>query len=56
MTGGGFGGGVIVLVETDQLEPVADRISGQYDERMGWAPGCYHVQAGAGAREICAAL
>ena len=56
MTGGGFGGCVIVLVETDQLEGVADRISGQYDDRMGWAPGCYRVQAGAGAREICAAL
>ena len=56
MTGGGFGGCVIVLVETDQLEGVADRISGQYDDRMGWAPRCYRVQAGAGAREICAAL
>jgi len=56
MTGGGFGGCVIVLVETDQLEGVADRISGQYADRMGWAPGCYRVQAGAGAREICTAL
>ena len=56
MTGGGFGGCVIVLVETDQLEGVAECISGQYDDRMGWAPGCYSVQAGAGAREICAAL
>ncbi len=56
MTGGGFGGCVIVLVETDQLEAVADRISGQYADRMGWAPGCYRIQAGAGAREICTAL
>ena len=56
MTGGGFGGCVIVLVETDQLEGVADRISGQYADRMGWAPGCYRVEAGAGAREICTAL
>ena len=56
MTGGGFGGCVIVLVETDQLEAVADRISGQYADRMGWAPGCYRVQATAGAREICTAL
>ena len=56
MTGGGFGGCVIVLVETDQLEAVADRISGQYADRMGWAPECYRVQASAGAREICAAL
>jgi galactokinase len=56
MTGGGFGGCVIVLVETDQLKAVADRIGGQYGERMGWAPDCYRVQACAGAREICTAL
>ena len=56
MTGGGFGGCVIVLVETDHLEAVADSVSGQYDDRIGWAPGCYRVQASAGAREICAAL
>ena len=56
MTGGGFGGCVIVLVETDQLEAVADSISGQYEDRIGWAPGCYRVQAGAGARQICTAL
>ena len=56
MTGGGFGGCVIVLVETNQLEAVADRIGGQYGERMGRAPGCYRVQASAGAREICTAL
>ena len=54
--GGGFGGCVIVLVDTDQLKAVADRIGGQYAERMGWAPDCYHVQASAGAREICTAL
>ena len=56
MTGGGFGGCAIVLVETDQLEAVAGSVSGQYDDRIGWAPGCYRVQASAGAREICAAL
>ena len=56
MTGGGFGGCVILLVETDQREAVADSISDQYHARIGWAPGCYRVQASAGAREICAAL
>jgi galactokinase len=56
MTGGGFGGCVIVLVETDRLEAVADRISGQYEDRMGWAPECYRVQASAGACEICTDL
>ena len=56
MTGGGFGGCVIVLVETDRLEAVAGRISGQYADHMGWAPECYRVQASAGAREICTAL
>jgi galactokinase len=56
MTGGGFGGCVIVLVASDRLEAVADSVSGQYNEHMGWAPGCYRIQAGAGAREICTAL
>jgi len=56
MTGGGFGGCVIVLVETDQIEAAADSISSQYGDRIGWAPRCYRVQAGAGAREICTAL
>ena len=56
MTGGGFGGCVIALVETDQIEAVADSISGQYGDRIGGAPWCYRVQAGAGAREICTAL
>ena len=55
MTGGGFGGCVIVLVETDRVEAVADNISGQYGDRIGWTPGCYRVQAVAGAREICTA-
>ena len=56
MTGGGFGGCVIVLVASDRLEAVADSVSGQYNEHMGWTPGCYRIQAGAGAREICTAL
>jgi galactokinase len=56
MTGGGFGGCVIVLVVPDRLEVVADSVSDQYSEHMGWAPGCYRIQAGAGAREICTAL
>ena len=56
MTGGGFGGCVIVLVASDRLEAVADSVSGRYNEHMGWAPGCYRIQAGAGAREICTAL
>ena len=56
MTGGGFGGCVIVLVASDRLEAVADSVSGQYNEHTGWAPGCYRIQAGAGAREICTAL
>jgi galactokinase len=56
MTGGGFGGCVIVLVEADRLEAVTDGISGQYEERVGWRPRCYRVQASAGAREICTAL
>ncbi|GIR83220.1 MAG: hypothetical protein CM15mP84_09680 [Cellvibrionales bacterium] len=53
MTGGGFGGCVIVLVETDQLEGVADVISGQYDDRMGWAPGVIVCRRRWRPRDLC---
>jgi len=56
MTGGGFGGCIIALVEADRLEAVADGVSGRYHERVGWAPRCYRVRASAGAREICTDL
>lgn len=56
MTGGGFGGCVIALVDEARLEVVADTVSRRYAELMGFAPSCYRALAEAGAREICAAL
>jgi len=56
MTGGGFGGCVVVLVDEARLEAVADTVSRRYTEHMGFAPSCYRALAEAGAREISAAL
>ena len=56
LTGGGFGGCVIVLIDTERLEAVAESIGRQYAERVGWAPLCYRIQSAAGANELCAAL
>ena len=56
MTGGGFGGCAIALVDVARLEAVADAVSRRYAEHIGFAPSCYRARAEAGAREICAAL
>ena len=56
MTGGGFGGCVVALVDEARLEAVAETVSRRYTEHMGFAPSCYRALAEAGAREISAAL
>ena len=56
LTGGGFGGCVIVLIDTERLEAVAESVGRQYAEQVGWAPLCYRIQSAAGANELCAAL
>ena len=56
LTGGGFGGCVIVLIEPERLEAVAESIGRQYAEQVGWAPTCYRIRSAAGANALCAAL
>ena len=56
MTGGGFGGCVVALVDEARLEAVAETVSRRYTDHMGFAPSCYRTLAEAGAREISAAL
>lgn len=56
LTGGGFGGCVIVLIEPERLEAVAESIGRQYAEQVGWAPTCYRIRSAAGAHALCAAL
>jgi len=52
LTGGGFGGCVIALVDEASFEAVADGISHHYAEYIGFSPVCYRVAAEAGASDI----
>ena len=50
MTGGGFGGSAIALVEADQVDSVTAAIESRF-AREGWdAPNCFAVTAGPAAR------
>ena len=51
MTGGGFGGCVLALVETEAMAPVVQRVSASYEERFGFAPQVFVTRASEGARE-----
>jgi galactokinase len=50
MTGGGFGGSTINLVETTDAESFADQISGRYQKATGIQPAVYICSAADGAR------
>jgi len=50
MTGGGFGGSTISLVEATNAEAFADQISGRYQQATGIEPAVYICSAADGAR------
>ncbi|SDS48459.1 galactokinase [Actinopolymorpha singaporensis] len=52
MTGGGFGGCVIALVEADAADTVAERVAGAFAAAGFGAPSSFVAQAGQGARRI----
>jgi galactokinase len=52
MTGGGFGGCNISLVEKRRARAFQDAMATEYTRRMGYAPSFYMSGAGGGAREI----
>ncbi len=52
MTGGGFGGCTVNLVNRDSLETFASKISEQYLKAKHMKPGIYIVEASGGASEI----
>ncbi len=52
MTGGGFGGCVIALVEADATEAVAQAVRDAYAEHGFDEPGAFVVTAAAGARRV----
>ena len=56
MTGGGFGGCAVVLVELPRLEGVAASLEERYLRETGYNAMCFHVRASAGARVLNARL
>ena len=52
MTGGGFGGCAVVLVERPGLESVAASLQKGFLREIGHKPVCFHVTASAGARAL----
>lgn len=52
MTGGGFGGCVVALVQNECLETFKNNVARIYQAKTGYKPDFYVASAGAGAREI----
>lgn len=52
MTGGGFGGSIIALVERTQAEELAQRVLSEYRSRVGDQGATYICNASDGAREL----
>ncbi len=50
MTGGGFGGCVVILCRTDALAPATAELQRRYAERFGTPPACFTVTAAGPAR------
>ena len=53
MTGGGFGGCIVALVNREALASVATSISQGYAQQVGLSPQCYRVNPVSGA-DVCA--
>jgi galactokinase len=52
MTGGGFGGCTVNLVETDSVEDFRTSIAHEYNRMKGYDPAIYISAAGDGVREV----
>jgi galactokinase len=52
MTGGGFGGCTVNLVETNRLESFSESVSREYQDRTGIVPEIFAARAAAGAEEL----
>lgn len=52
MTGAGFGGCAIAIVERDHVEDFIDRVSRTYEEAVGYEAAFYVADIGNGAKEL----
>jgi len=49
LTGGGFGGAIVALVEQDAIEDILNNVKSAYDAQTGYSATGYRCRAGAGA-------
>ena len=52
MTGGGFGGSIVALVERDRAAAFAQQVLAEYRDRAGEKGAAYVCEASDGAREL----
>ncbi len=52
MTGAGFGGCVVALVEGERIPEFVDQVERQYRKTVGYAPSFYESASGDGVREV----
>jgi galactokinase len=52
MTGGGFGGCTVNLVDAGAVDEFHDRVTSEYEERTGRRPEIYVSDAGPGASRV----
>jgi galactokinase len=52
MTGAGFGGCTVNIVERDAVEPLREAVEREYPARSGRQPAVYVVEASEGAGEV----
>jgi galactokinase len=52
MTGGGFGGCTVNLVQRELVERFRDSVADEYERKTGITPATYLVQADRGADEV----
>jgi galactokinase len=52
MTGGGFGGCAVALVEQDQAAPFSEQVAREYQLAVDLVPSLYVCSAEAGARVV----
>ena len=52
LTGGGFGGCTVTLVEKDQVQSLCEHMKKEYKVKTGKDCFCFETEPGNGAREI----
>ena len=52
MTGAGFGGSVVALIEAAKIESVLNASASQYERRFGRAPSAFVAESHGGVRSV----